>query len=306
MENQKRPSFQFFPGDWRRDSALQSCSVGARGLWIEMMCIMHDGTPYGHLRVGGKDILPPVLARMVGASLEEVEGWLEELEQAGVFSRTETGTIYSRRMVRDEEIRQKRAAGGVKSLDNPNVPRPKKKEGYPSGGPSGDPSAGPSGGPLHLQSASASADISPSPSTPRTHAREEDLDRLRAYLGEHAGAVDRFAASAEHSPTWPAAILGLYGPQGTDQAVWQRSQPEDRPALLARALDRYAGEGKRYHGKLFRRFLEDVIDEHCNDDRRADDHRRGSAANGRGAAAGARAVALGAGDPSRRSGWVYE
>src|SRR5690606_4503236 len=108
-------------------------------------------------------------------------------------------------------------------------------------------------------------------STSRARAREADLDLLRAYLGEHAGAVDRFAASADHSATWAAAILGLYGPQGTDQAVWQRSTPEDRPALLARALDRYAGEGKAYHGKWFRRFLEDVIHEHCNDDRRADD-----------------------------------
>src|SRR5690606_30034571 len=139
----------------------------------------------------------------------------------------------------------------------------------------------------------------PPSSLPRAYTREA-LGRLRAYLGEHADAVDRFAASAEHSPTWPAAILGLYGPEGTDPTIWQRSPPEVRPALLARALDRYAGESRPYHGKLFRRFLEDVIYEHCNDDLRADGHRRGPAANGRGAAAGARHVALGAGDPSRR------
>lgn len=137
-------------------------------------------------------------------------------------------------------------------------------------------------------------------------ARETALDRLRTYLGPHADAVDRFCAAAPHSATWAAAILGLYGPEGTDQAVWQRSPPEERPSLLARALDRYAGESRPYHGKLFRRFLEDVIHEHCNDDRRADAHRRGPAANGRGAAARAQPVALGAGDPSRRSGWVYE
>lgn len=146
----------------------------------------------------------------------------------------------------------------------------------------------------------------PPPSPPHAHTREGDLDRLRTYLGPHAAAADRFAASAEHSATWPAAILGLYGPDGTDPTIWQRSPPDDRPALLARALDRYAGESRPYHGKLFRRFLEDVIHEHCNDDRRADGHRRGPAANGRGAAARAQPVALGAGDPSRRSGWIYE
>jgi len=31
----KRPAFQFYPGDWRRDTALQSVSLAARGLWIE-------------------------------------------------------------------------------------------------------------------------------------------------------------------------------------------------------------------------------------------------------------------------------
>src|SRR5690606_41896606 len=119
---------------------------------------------------------------------------------------------------------------------------------------------------------------------------------------------DRFPASADPPPTWPAAIIGLYGPSGTDPTIWQRSPPvpeADRPALLARALDRYAGEGKAYHGKWFRRFLEDVIHEHGSDDREGN-HRRGPAANGRGATKGARPVALGAGDPARRSGWVYE
>lgn len=150
----KRPAFQFYPGDWRRDAALQSCSIGARGLWVEMMCLMHEGCPYGHLKVGEKDILAPILARMVGISLPEVEGYLGDLEEAGVFSRTSTGTIYSRRMVQDEELRQRRAAGGVKSLDHPNVPQPKDiLQGYPS--PLS--SDGSSGGSPASASASASA-----------------------------------------------------------------------------------------------------------------------------------------------------
>jgi hypothetical protein len=108
----KRPSFQFYPGDWLRDSALLSCSVGARGLWIHVICLMHEGSPYGFLKVGEKVILPANLARMAGATLPEVEGWLHELEAAGVFSRDESGCIFSRRMIRDERIRQARACGG--------------------------------------------------------------------------------------------------------------------------------------------------------------------------------------------------
>lgn len=107
----KRPSFQFYPSDWLRDTALRSCSVGARGLWIDMICFMHEGTPYGHLKVGNKVILPVNLASMVGATLEDVEGWLDELHQANVFDVVD-GVFVSRRMIRDEEVRQKRSEGG--------------------------------------------------------------------------------------------------------------------------------------------------------------------------------------------------
>ena len=110
----KRPSFQFYPGDWLQDAPLRSCSIGARGLWADMLCLMHQGSPYGYLKVGGKVILPANLARMCGVTPEEAEGYLEELETAEVFSRDAEGCIFSRRMVRDEKIRESRAAGGIK------------------------------------------------------------------------------------------------------------------------------------------------------------------------------------------------
>ena len=108
----KRPSFQFYPADWLRDTALRSCSMGARGLWIDMICYMHEGNPYGHLKVGNKVILPTNLASMAGASLQDVKGWLDELGQSGVFDSLPDGTIFSKRMVRDESLREIRAAGG--------------------------------------------------------------------------------------------------------------------------------------------------------------------------------------------------
>lgn len=118
----KQPSFQFYPGDWMRSSDLRSCSVGARGLWMDMICLMHEGSPYGYLKVGSMVILPANLARMVGATLPEVEGWLDELHKAGVYSMDENGCIFSRRMIRDEEIRKRRASGG-KLGGNPNLVR---------------------------------------------------------------------------------------------------------------------------------------------------------------------------------------
>lgn len=119
------PAFQFYGSDWLRDPGLRSCSLAARGLWIDMLAFMHEAEPYGHLRLNGKDIGPPALARMVGSALKETEHLLNELEDAGVFSRTEQGTIFSRRMVRDQILREKRGQYGHLSASNPSVPRKK-------------------------------------------------------------------------------------------------------------------------------------------------------------------------------------
>lgn len=117
----KRPAFQFYPGDWQRDLALRSCSLAARGLWFEMMCLMHDGQPYGHLKVGSRPLDDPsTLAALVGTPEELVASLLRELEAAKVFSRTRKGVVFSRRMVRDEAIRTKRATAG-KLGGNPNL-----------------------------------------------------------------------------------------------------------------------------------------------------------------------------------------
>jgi DNA-binding Lrp family transcriptional regulator len=110
----KLPAFQFYPGDWQQDAALRACSVGARGCWIEMICVMHQADPYGHLLLNGKPISVAVLARLIGASEKETSKWLNELEDAGVFTRSEDGCIMSRRMVRDEELRDARRIGGYK------------------------------------------------------------------------------------------------------------------------------------------------------------------------------------------------
>lgn len=109
----KRPAFQFYPADWRTDPALELCSLAARGLWISMLCIAHEATPYGYLSVNNRQISTAQLARMVGESPTIVAKLLRELESAGVFSRTEDGVIYSRRMVKDEAVRNARANGGA-------------------------------------------------------------------------------------------------------------------------------------------------------------------------------------------------
>jgi hypothetical protein len=106
-----------------------------------MICFMHEGNPYGHLKVGNKVILSTNLASMVGATLKDVIDWLEELHQAGVYELGEGGEIYSKRMVRDEILRNKRAEGGklggnpalkVNHEDNPKVEIEDKQKPTPS------------------------------------------------------------------------------------------------------------------------------------------------------------------------------
>jgi len=103
----KRPSLQFYPADWRNDPALRMCSPAARGLWIDMICIMHEANPYGHLVVSGVAVSPEELAMIVGGTPKDVAKWLDELHRRKVYSVTDGGVIFSRRMVRDETDRDK-------------------------------------------------------------------------------------------------------------------------------------------------------------------------------------------------------
>ena len=108
----KRPSFQFYPADWRKDPALSTCSLAARGLWIEMMCLAHESERYGVLSINGTPMSVQQIARAVGESPSVIARLVTELERSSVFSRDAQGCILSRRMVRDERIRNVRADAG--------------------------------------------------------------------------------------------------------------------------------------------------------------------------------------------------
>lgn len=108
------PWMKFYPSDWRADPALRMCSLGARGLWAEVICIMHEAEPYGFLLINGAPVTDKQLASLAGTSPREVAKYMEELERGGVFSRDTSGVIYSRRMVRDKERADKDRANGGK------------------------------------------------------------------------------------------------------------------------------------------------------------------------------------------------
>lgn len=45
-----RPSFQFYPADWRNNAKLGRCSRAARSAWLDIMCVLHDSDEYGVVR----------------------------------------------------------------------------------------------------------------------------------------------------------------------------------------------------------------------------------------------------------------
>ncbi len=132
MSNGHRWS-KFWWQDWQGDECLALCSIAARGLWIEMLCIAHGGEPYGFLRLKGRPLSPADLADLIRKiTLREVTRLLAELEARGVFSRADDGAIYCRRMVRDDHASAEGRAWG-KAGGNPKLNgkdhNPKKAEG---------------------------------------------------------------------------------------------------------------------------------------------------------------------------------
>ncbi len=122
-----QPWMKFYPSDWRADPRLRMCSLAARGLWMEMLALMHEAAPYGHLLISGISPTDAQLAVLAGAPSDQIPELLGELEAAGVFSRTRSGAIYSRRMTRDDkksaQARKNGKNGGnpilCNSRDNP-------------------------------------------------------------------------------------------------------------------------------------------------------------------------------------------
>lgn len=110
---------KFFWSDWQADPALRACSLAARGLWMEMLCIAAGGR--GYLVRDGEPLPAQTLANIVGQPLAMVETLIAELEENCVFSRDRRGRIYSRRMVREakhiESARKAGKKGGAVSLE---------------------------------------------------------------------------------------------------------------------------------------------------------------------------------------------
>lgn len=98
---------------WLGDPALRMCSLPARGLWADLLAIMHECEPYGYLLLAERSPSHREIARLVGTShVKQVHESLGELISNKVCGVTDDGVIFSRRMVRDKKTRDKGRENG--------------------------------------------------------------------------------------------------------------------------------------------------------------------------------------------------
>ena len=121
----KNPSSIWYWNDWLVDPCVRGCSMAAQGMWMQMLGIAAAAD--GYVRVGDKPCSMSDLATLTGQDKRSVSKWVRELDRRGVFSRSEDGTIFCRRMVREAEARaEARARKRAKGV-------PDKRKSTPSG-----------------------------------------------------------------------------------------------------------------------------------------------------------------------------
>lgn len=94
---------QFFSGDWLTEPTLTLCSPAARGVWIDLICVMHESGRVGELRGTTEQ-----LARFARCSPADLTHALTELQTTGaadVTTRNSVVTVICRRLKRDEKCR---------------------------------------------------------------------------------------------------------------------------------------------------------------------------------------------------------
>lgn len=99
----RQPWMKFYPADWRADPALRACSPISRGIWLDMIGLMHEAEPYGYLLINGAAPSIKALSGLVNVHHKTLIAALKDLSEHGVYSATDEGVIYSRRMVRDHQ-----------------------------------------------------------------------------------------------------------------------------------------------------------------------------------------------------------
>ena len=220
----KWPAFQFYTGDWLKDPKLGQCRPATRGIWMDLLCLMHENHRSGII-TGTTESLARV-CRCTQAELTRALKELKATETATVTDRNNVITVCNRRMREeaktraDNALRQRKHRG--KRESNKNITP------YSSSSPSSSPSD-------HLQE----RDEKPSPESDLLNA----WPQIQADAGLPMDAIPDVARSTKLSgEDWLPAFK--------ETLRWALERYGGYDALRARLLElvkaHAAGEGKIY------------------------------------------------------------
>lgn len=121
----KSPGFWFFTGDWMKDPELRFCSLFARGLLVDLLCILFEAREQGYASNPDGTARPDeqIVDAVAGGSRDQKLAALAELERSGVLSRDSRGVLYSRRLARLAEVSETRSKSGAKRKQNGSKPQ---------------------------------------------------------------------------------------------------------------------------------------------------------------------------------------
>lgn len=120
MRKSKKESFAFYPGDWMSDSRLRLCSAGARGLWIDILCLMYVSNERGYLLIEETILDDEMLQKTLGYDAKEFDNCFMELKRYGIIKKDEKNRYFCKRLVNAQKISEKRSVSG-KLGGNPNL-----------------------------------------------------------------------------------------------------------------------------------------------------------------------------------------
>jgi len=118
-----RQGFTFYPEDWLDDAKLKHCSLTAKGMWIDLLCHMHRGDPYGYMVFRNKVMSRFDIQKMLRVTNENVfnDAFGELFDKGILLQDPSTGAYFSKRMLQEHKKNKRKSADLLKSPTYPVV-----------------------------------------------------------------------------------------------------------------------------------------------------------------------------------------
>lgn len=108
------PAMPFYWGDWFKAPDVQMLPRDIRCTWFEMLGRMWENSPRGEISVNKKPLTDEQMATLLGfgSDVEMMKRHINYLERFSLFSRKKSGVIYSRKLVKMNELSCNRSKAG--------------------------------------------------------------------------------------------------------------------------------------------------------------------------------------------------